>query len=96
MRTTHELLQILYTTVLEYQRTEEKLGFGLCAVLARLYEAGVITQKEMTLVAMYITLNMPYYEDISETAISTAYGWPQNWIEPRLKWLEEHIDITHS
>jgi len=65
---------------------EPKIYSGLCLEISSLHERHLITSNELDILNDYFRMNTP--------GDYTGYVWePELW-KPRLKWLNEHIELT--
>lgn len=94
MRTINELLTILKANC--RIRNGNVLLDGLCHEAARIYDVGLITSDEFYLLKEYIYDNMPErtWTDKFGFVRNSLYGWPKCEWPPRLKWLNEQIELT--
>lgn len=84
MRTISELLTIL--------RDNADVGYkgissGLCYESHRIFRYGLISDFEYEYLNDYINENIP-------VRIGSAYGWPIGEWQPRLEWLNQHIELN--
>jgi len=85
MRNNTELLKIIreHTSRL---LTKSSYADGLCLVALRLHGENKLNLKETKHIIRYIKNNMPNNKK--------GYGWEPGLIEPRLDWLDEHIEFN--
>ncbi len=94
MRTIHELITILRANC--RIRNGNKLLDGLCHEAAIMRRNDIIDKKEYRLLTNYIYDNMPEtpWTNKNGFTMQSLYGWPQCEWPPRLKWLNEQIELT--
>ena len=91
-RPIHQLLTILRDNA----RVENNMLIeGLCLEVQYLsYSTHMITFNEAIELDTYIKKNMPV-RMIGNTTDISCFGWERFIWEPRLAWLNEHIELTH-
>lgn len=90
-RTIHELLIILRDNAKvtkSWFGLKQRIYCGLCWEISELYENGVINIYEFYLLKPYLRENKPIDNDYY------PYYWSMGEWKPRLKWLNEHIELT--
>ena len=91
MRTINELLIILRDNARvkkSWFGLRQRIESGLCYEVRKLEELGILSIDEWSILIQHIRTNAPdYIED-------TVYRWPIGLWEPRLKWLNEQIELT--
>ena len=81
MRTIKELLCVV-------RENKKVFRLGLCHWVGVLFMVKVITESEYKCVMRYLEDNLP------KMKYKRAYCWKMGNIKPRLKWLDEHIEIN--
>jgi hypothetical protein len=96
-RSIHELL-----TILRDNASVENglIQSGLCCDVEQLLNSNIFTIVEAWTLLNYIKKYMPIYvipeRFVNYKNYSNGFGWlPRKW-KPRLKWLNEHIELTRS
>lgn len=89
MKTIKELLQITLDNFDELFDGKDGFTDGLCLVIIHLD----ITISERLILEKYLKLNLP---PLKEYGMYGSYSWPPGEVEPRIKWLKEHIEIHNS
>ena len=90
-RTIHELLIILRDNVKvtkSWFGLKQRIEAGLCWEIGELSDNGVIDIYEFHLLKRYLRDNKPIDIDYY------PFYWPMGKWKPRLKWLNEHIELT--
>ncbi len=83
-----KLLEKLKHYVIEYTNEQEDMLYsGLCIYVVQLETKGIISIHESAYLRSYIKSNMPLYPQ------NIKYGWMPYESEPRIKWIDEQIDI---
>lgn len=80
MRTIKELLQIMLDN-------SKYFSYGLCNMVNTLYYFEYISFVEANILKRYINENPPI------GFLGKGYYWEYGKLEPRIKWLEEHIKL---
>lgn len=81
MRTIKELLEVLR----DNENQKYFIG-GLCGMTTRMEINNIITTDEDENLNAYIKINAP-------NRLSTSYNWDYGEWEPRLKWINEQIEL---
>lgn len=74
---------------------------GLCSVAKEMHNNESINQHDLDLIFSYFKANLPIdimlrdYTHLTRETANTlqTYCWPSHEREPRLKWLEKHINL---
>jgi len=85
MRNNTELLKIIRRHTPRLLNTPNS-NDGLCLILSDLYAESILTLRETKYIRRYIMNNMPNSKN--------SYGWKPGLMEPRLDWLDEHINFN--
>ena len=91
MRTINELLIILRDNARvkkSWFGLRQRIESGLCYEIGKLEELGILSIDEWSILRQYIHINAPDYIKYS------GYRWPPYKWKPRLKWLNEQIELT--
>lgn len=89
MRTIHELLILLRdnikpkTVFLFWKRIDS----GLCYEKDRIFDDKILDDNEYFLISQYMRKHLP-------RRANSNYSWEIGLWKPRLKWLNEHIELT--
>jgi hypothetical protein len=84
MRNIHELLLLL-----QKKATGYPLSAGLCLCARELNMYGIITDRELFYMAKYIERNRP-----STHTGKSAWWYVRGVKQPRLEWIEHHLQIN--
>ena len=95
MRTNKQLLQLILDEARKIKTGESFPAGGLCAIARRLYGSNEITSDEREKVKRYILYHMPqdYRFGICYPGL---YGWLPYKLEPRIEFLEKHIELESN
>ena len=99
MRSTKELLEVMKEHVWMFNPLfTVSPPRGLCTLAVKLYLKNIITIKEFIHIEDYIRENKPSVLSDWDSLIHritnpfSEYYWKEGEIEPRIKWIEKHIE----
>lgn len=82
----HELLEIMLDN-------KDLFVCGLCGWTYALYFSHLIDSKETSLLLDYIDNNRPFN---LRTIFRKNFYWKRGKLDPRIKWLKKHIELTKT
>ena len=72
-----------------------KIADGLCHELYGIEISGYISYEEYRIVRTYIVSNMPKKTiELRGREYKSLYGWIEKEWQPRLEWLNKHIELN--
>lgn len=93
IRPIHLLLELLLQEYRKYIPTKSN-ATGICSVLGQIYVLQAITDSEHHTLQYYIDVNLPERKYNRPFEPFVIYSFPYGDLEPRVKWLEEQIELT--
>lgn len=94
MRTNKKLLQILLDNIEEIFSDTSNICNGLCILTSYLCEKKIISRDEKGKIKIYLSDCLP--KRIGGCNYNSLYCWKPGELEPRVKWLEEQINICYK